>query len=532
MPDTTQDTVDTVEIETTPTEPSAQDPNPAPAAPAKEPTEKFIDISTPIAPKAFPAPPTEEPEDTEKDPDKPKAEGDPDPADTLANQSYMDILEGIGEPTETPPPAPEEDEPAKPDPAAPPAAPAAATEPPAKPATPPAEKKTVKFELPEEFTEPARQAPASTATPPTAPSKPAAPPADPDADYIATLPDEVQAELADAAVAERVMGDKYSGHKKKLIGWLKGMDAEIEKLRKENPDRSFGTDDTEYQTRLAELKGKKPVINRSDEREIIKRLVQNEVKAEVLQEIAPQISEVARQNKAIELRPKVAATAKNFGEHIKKLVTEHSDVMKPIMEDVTKLGDKAAEQYALELDIIDERTKAAQELMSEYLMVKNGATRIDPNNLTPAQSELNSFIVEQGNNFVKTGGKKLVDAQGRRFLPNHQMNDLRSQVASGAIGQEELDKHWTFNDEMILGMLALKAKIEIESSVSYEMERAKKYNFERKPKVAAPPAPPATPPTPTPKSKPRPSIGGGQRPDKPVKGYEQIDGMASDLGVD
>lgn len=515
-----------------------EQPAPAPAtAPAKE---QFIDISSPVAPIQPVKPPEEDPEDeTNETPKEPTQEE----RDALVSQTFADMLESIGE-EETPPPAPDTDEEEEAKPETPKAESKPTAKPdeagvadPAKPVTPPVEpaKKVVKFELPEDLTE--DEAPARAQQPTAAPAKPApvTPPADPDADYIATLPDDAKEELESAVVAERVLGGKYAGHKKKLVGWLKGVDAEIERLRKENPDRSFGSDDSEYQSRLAELRKNKPVISRQDEREIERRIVRSEVKQEVLEELHPQITEVARQTKAIELKPKVAATATKFAEHITNMISGHSPTLKPIMEDAAKLGDKARDHYALEMDIIEERTNVAKELMSEYLMVKNGATKIDPKNLTQTQAELNKFIVSQGEEFSKTGGKKLVDAQGRRFIPNHQMNSIARQVREGQLDQSELDKYWTFNDEMILGMLAVKAVVEIEAGVRYETERSKRYGFERKPR-ASEPAKPATPepkPTaPVPKSKPRPTIGGGQRPVKPAVGEDHVTSIAEDLNLE
>lgn len=511
-------------------------------APAKE---QLIDIGSPLPPSATAKPITPKPEEDDEDnTDRDSAEADDAKKenDALVAQTFADMLESIGE-GDVPPPAPEDDTEDKKKPEDKPAdsAPADDKKPvdekPADGAEKPAEtpKKVVKFELPKELTddEPAQPA---TAAAPAAPRQPApSTTPDPDADYIAGLPQDVRDEIEAASIAERMLGDKYSGHKKKLVGWLKGVDSEIERLRKDNPERSFGQDDTEYQSRLAELRKSKPVISRQDEREIERRIIRSEVKEEVLQELHPKITEVDRKTKAIELKPKVAATAQKFAEHITNMISGHSPTLKPIMEDAAKLGEKAREHYALEMDIIDERTNVAKELMSEYLMVKNGASKIDPNNLTQTQSELNQFLVTQGNEFAKTGGKKLIDAQGRKFIPNHQMNSIVRQVRDGTLSESELSKYWTFNDEMILGMLAVKAVVEIEAGVRYETERSKKYGFERKPRAATEPAKPAESPKPTPpvpKSRPRPTIGGGQRPVKSVAGEEHITSIAGDLGID
>jgi hypothetical protein len=100
--------------------------------------------------------------------------------------------------------------------------------------------------------------------------------------------------------------------------------------------------------------------------------------------------------------------------------------------------------------------------------------------------------------------------------------------------RSELDKHWTFNDEMIVGMLAMKAKIEIEAAVKYETDRNAKYGLQRKPVEDEPPAPAKVEPQPsgTVKSKPRASMGSGQRPAKVLSGEDQIASMASDLGLE
>lgn len=298
---------------------------------------------------------------------------------------------------------------------------------------------------------------------------------DPDSDYIATLSTDIQDDIQEAADVERALGEKYSGHKKKLVAYYKEVDSLVEKLRKEDPARTLDENDDEFIRQIASLKKRKPTIPQSDRRKAERILIKEEVRSEVERELKPKLTEIERKNLLLEEKPRLEAAMNKFSSSIQELVSGSNESIAKAMQS----SEDERPAFALELDLVEAHVEHAKKLASEFLGVRRGLIEFDPKKLSPTQAEVNEFLVQTGEEFEKTGGKLTVNQAGQKFMPLHKYNALANKVHAGKADASELDKVWTFNEAQVLGLIAVKAKNDIEAELKAEEARAKRYGYQR-----------------------------------------------------
>lgn len=447
------------------------------AKPAEDPKAKAAATPEP-EPPAEPVVPAEEPEEKEDapEPEEPKApvDGKDDP---LLASIFADLKEEkepefkkVAEEPE-PEPAKEEEKPAEE-----PAEPEVKEE----PAKKPRKQSRVITDPPPA---PAAHVPAPAPTP-----EPPKPPVDPDAEYVASLNEDQQDELAEARKAETMFPERYKGREKKLIAWYKDLDATGEKLKAENPDRTFDQDDADFQKFLRT----KPHLTPLDSKKVQRAIVEESVTTKLKAEQDTKNAEIERRQKAIELKPEIDDIEKQVRTGIAQAI--EGDVG----ELIRKEGfEKAKELFPLDATIIEQTVNQAANLSREYTALAGGIKSFDATN--PDHQWVLKFINEQGQIFSQKGGAARVDAKGRQFLS-------RADFSAATRNDPQVnDKYWTFSHRSIIEMIGINAKQQAEDRIKKTIEDAKRLGFERptrkvstdpkKPEKAEKPEPePITPP--------------------------------------
>lgn len=462
-------------------QPATPPPSPAPA-PAPEPAEPPVEPGG-ITPPAEPATPAE-----------PTA-----PKDTLLNLA-LGLLK----------PAEQDAQPA-PEPAAEPA-PAPVT-PPAEPAaqpTPPAGKKKPRIKI----VQPADVAlvePTAAAVPAPVIVPPAAPAPTADSDYIKTLTPEQQDELIEAEVAEQ-LDPKHKGLKERLVKYYRDFDERIKPILQENPDADINNSQA-----LRELADRKPKLTVSESKKVQRHIGQEEAKKAVRAELEPQIEEVKRSQRRVELEPKVKAFANDtFVKGVEKLATEQfadSQVGKAML--AIKTDPKAKDDFKLEAQMYHEEKDAAVRRCEKLLMMVNGVMNYDPRKPDADIEFVSKFVEDEGK---ALSGRVF---KGKTFLPRSQFMQLiqsnPGEAASFSPQSWSNAKYCTFTTENILDMIAHNAVQTANLRAKAAVERAESLGYTRQPKANNPK--PATPPpadSRSPRTTPTPAPGAAKTVPAPV----------------
>lgn len=364
---------------------------------------------------------------------------------------------------------------------------------PVPPATPPPVKKK-KLEIVEPTPAPAA-APAPASVPvAVAPVAPTPEPPDPDADYIKGLTDEQREELAEAEFAEKNLGNKYAGQRKKLIESFKAVD----KFAAENPDAE--PDSEEFQKILRA----KPTLSGVDARKVVRGMAVEEFRKSTASDTS-----TADRLRQVETTAKIAAAAPEIANVLSKVVDGITEIatkdpeLKAVMEIVTAKGyDEAAKEYPLEVQAFSTRVDHARAISNDYVLFAKDLATFDPKNQNHAW--LADFVAKQGEHFKKNGGERLTDKQGRTFLTRAEYN------AAAAKDPDFEKKHFTFTHRNVLEMIAANAVLAAKADIAAEDARVRGLGYERrKAGQPAPSAKPTTEPTPveTPGTRGRPSPG-------------------------
>mgnify|MGYP000352491580 CR=1 FL=1 len=369
-------------------------------------------------------------------------------------------------------------------------------------------------------TPPAPPAPAAPVEPaPPAPAPVADP--DPDAEYIKSLTEEQREELAEADFAERTLGGKYAGQKKKLLDSYRAVD----KFATENPDAK--PEDEEFQKILRA----KPVITGADAKKVIRGMAAEEVEQRLVakDKTPDKLAEIERTQRAMQAEPEIQSVVQQVSAGIHELNladAELGPVAKALAE---KPFSEVVKEFPLEAEILKQERHVGAALSYHYNKLSRGLIDFDERN--PAHVDLSKFIVEQCGLLKQKEAK----VNGAAFLTRDEMaayieanpKAKRETLTSGPNkGDYVVDgKYWTLGHPKINEMLAHRAVIRAKDRIKTEHERAVSMGYERK-KAGAAAVPPNTTPEPTPiesvSHRSRPAPGAAVTP-KPAVQSEGLD---------
>lgn len=506
-------------------------PNANPQTPPAASSPAPITPATPPAnPAATPMPPAPPPESA---PEPPASSGQPGPAAPAPDEGVHDVLlatilnslrpeaaspadvEPAIEPAaelSAEPPAESAAAPA----AEPPPVPAvqvAAAAPPVPPVSPAAKKKTIRSV--------AKGHPAVEPPPvPPAPAPPVEPPAAPSGIAAGeNLPEEQQDELAEAVVAERLFGSRYQGHSAALKKWYADFDGRAAALRARNPDLT--EQDDEYQALLAT----KPALKPADYKRVAKTMATEAAVAETSQRLAPKLDKLEMDARRAEVLPGVQDfTQRVFGQGVRQLIQADagSCLHEPMKLALEKGLEAALAEFPEEATVMRETMDAQKRRVHEFLLLKHRAAAFDPRNQT--HQEIAQLINEEGRGLVDYGAKngpQHLLKDGRQFLPRDEFIALLGSEPAEARtfnpAQWTTRRYWTFTDAAIVDIMAIRAKREAESRITFERERAGRLGYVKAPRKSVAESQPATPPAALAPPKATPSATPGlPRPVKPA----------------
>jgi hypothetical protein len=332
------------------------------------------------------------------------------------------------------------------------------------------------------------------------------------------LTEDQRDELAEAAVAERLFGDRYQGHTAALKKWYQDFDARAAALRAQNPNVT--EDDDEYQALLAS----KPAIKQTDYKKVAKTMATEAAVQETNQRLAPKLDKIEMDARRAEILPGVQDFSQRVFAHGVRTLIEgdpNSPLHVPLKMAVEKGIEAASDEYPEEATILREVMDAQKKRVHEFLLLKNRATAFNPKSAT--HQEIANLINEEGQNMlnygVKNGAQHLVK-DGRQFLPRDQFIALLGgDQAEGRTfnpAQWTTQRYWTFTDTAIVDIMAIRAKREAENRITYERDRAGKLGYVKAPKKSVATPQPATPPAAITPPKATPSAApGAVRPIRP-----------------
>jgi len=346
---------------------------------------------------------------------------------------------------------------------------------------------------------------AAKANPPaTLPSLPGDAPKDETA-YIATLPADQQAELADAAYAEGYDATKFKGMRQKMLGFYRKLDAWVEEQRKEGADHSFDENDQEF---VAWVKSNKPDWAGNRDTVRIERIADTKAAAKLKEHEEKQgkrFAEVEATAREAQLRPAVERTLGKFSELIDKEVPPTDD--------------------PLEKDIGDGLRASAVELAGDYLRLIQGLDTVGTHNPQDVQQRHNwlvQFVTNEGVKFSKTATPEQRVRAGRQYITPE--GYARMQAAK----DPKIASVWTLTAEDVLETLAKHTSEMVKTRISEEVERQGKRGFVRsKPKQVSEQkseSKPVTPTRATPSAAPGAAGGTGDTGERHL-GHELIDAL-------
>lgn len=334
--------------------------------------------------------------------------------------------------------------------------------------------------------------------PPAAEPTPATPPAaDPDESYVAGLTDEQRDELHEAEVAGRLFPEKYGDRRKKLLSWYRQVDSTAQQLRSADPERSLDENDDEFKRFL----DTKPRMDAAASKRVQRSIGAEEAVKEVKSTYEPKLEELKRKQDEIEFKPQAEKIVSQIGSGVMNLIV--NDEASPLTEAAKAMqqkGDSAADDYPLEVEIVQREMKILSTAANEMAHFSRGIRKYDANN--PYHAGLVNFINVQGDAFKANGGNLRI-RDGKSFITRAEMAQLRRAKSP------EADRYWTFSDRDVFVIMANQAKKNMEDALKQEQELAGKRGFVRKAKANSAPTPnpipepqplrpPVSPPAPSP----------------------------------
>ena len=226
-----------------------------------------------------------------------------------------------------------------------------------------------------------------------------------------------------------------------MVNYLKKVNAYLA----EHPDADEQGEDF---TRL--LNENRPQISDRERRQFERQMLKEEAVAEAEQRAAAKMEPTIRELREMKLKPQIDQTVKAVGEMMAVAPTGENaplaispDVAKTINE---KGYAEAQKQFPIEAPIFMGHVQAAR----SWMELNSGVRPMDEAN--PTDRWVVGFVEREGQNMMQMPESVRV-RQGRSFLPMDQYGELQRRNPA------EAAKHWTFDNSMILDMLAANAQI-------------------------------------------------------------------------
>jgi hypothetical protein len=333
---------------------------------------------------------------------------------------------------------------------------------------------------------PAQHAPEPPQAQPQKPQpKPAQPEPAADKPELAGL-DDRQKEFAEIAEFAEASDEKHKGLRKKVLDFFASDRAYREQALKEDPDRTFDEDDTDYQKWL---RSHRPIDRdtyydlRADyraERRVSAKL------SEADKRLAEETSKVQKRVRAIEARPNIEEAGRKAVMLLRDNLKAKDGVVKEVAEAIEKHGWDSDQVPPLFAEQLRHTASTAAALASEYMAITSGAVDVDLDN-NPRHQWLGKFITEQSGLLMKMDAKARA-RDGKDFRPRSQLAQLRR------TDPDADSKYWTFGDDDVLEMIAINGARFAHDEISKLQQQLERSGFKRVAPQAAPSNPGSTPP--------------------------------------
>ena len=324
---------------------------------------------------------------------------------------------------------------------------------------------------------------------PDTPPAPIEPTVDP---YEEQLIDEQKEELELYRYAESK--GKHTGKSAKLLDFYKQLDQYVEKSKREDPDRTFNSDDSEF---MEYVRVNKPVIKPSDLDSIKREKFRDEIVSDVKKEYEETINGLKGELNEIRTTPQVKATIKEAGR---------------AYDEFAKL-DEVKEADPLKHSIMQEGREKYMAWADDFVKRWHGLnTQLDD-----GYYKLVNDIETEAEAFARTGD---TDKDGQKFL-----------TPSRYAQAKDKQGYWTWDQNDILEHFGTKAITEANENVEKRVKELESYGFVRgvKPGESKKDAKEPQPVNPPKASRsPSPGVAEGASTEENHMGKQLID----DLGID
>lgn len=345
---------------------------------------------------------------------------------------------------------------------------------------------TVKKAIKEALDEPG----STQAAPPAATAAAQTPPADP---FEAQLTEAEKDEMEFARYAAKTNPGKYGDLPQKTLTFFKKVADYVEKGAAANPDRSFDEGDEDFGKFV---KQHRPRMEGIDRRRLERQQTVEAATERIRSEKQAEIDELKEKTHRLENLPRVEQATRTFVEESERFyAADEASPASPIVKRVREVGwQQVLNEDRVFAPIVKQFHDQSARLATTYESILAGVVKFNPQN--PDHSWLHSFVVQQADNFKRTGGDAL-NRNGRTFATPLEYNQMNP---------AEQARHWTFMSQDVLVRLAGNTKWNVDQALKAEEERMTASGFQRVPKTQLPATatPPAQPPAPAP-AQPAPS---------------------------
>lgn len=322
-----------------------------------------------------------------------------------------------------------------------------------------------------------------------------------DTAYIEALDEDQQEAIELAKFAAQAMPDKYGNMPKRMVDYLKKVDSYIEDQRKKDPE----WDPEQDEGFSAFIEENQPTYQPGDRKKIERAQIAAEVRGDIEKEFKPKIEATERQARVQELKPEIDKAVDSYQTAVaKRLIPDEKSPFYPLFKDLAKSDaalteetwEQAKQVDPLAAGIARSYMNQASALGREYLeLVTDVSPQVQYNpKLAPGhpqnqkaavQSRLFAFIDSQEKIFAEQGGDMRV-VNGKTFVSRRELAQM---------SPAEQAKHWTLGHEDVLDMLAVAAAKQAEIALQNEVKRLEEAGYVRngkhgaaKKEEAAPPA--------------------------------------------
>lgn len=189
------------------------------------------------------------------------------------------------------------------------------------------------------------------------------------------------------------------------------------------------------------------------------------------EDVSKEFEPTQREVRELQLQPIISKAVSDVARDLVSVDPENKEVLafdKAVVDSITQKGYQAAvEEFPLEAPIVQGTLNAAQ----AWLRISRGAKAPDENNATDAW--VMGFVARESGNMLRQP-KEAQIKDGKTFLP---MGDYIKKYGDY---HKPSNEHWTFDDEMIVGMIAASGRL----ALTEEVKRLERSGFKRAEKIA------------------------------------------------